>query len=204
MYIETEETPNPQSLKFTADRAVLGLGPNGQPAVGRDYPAPETAAKAPLAEAVFAIDGVKGVFLGPDFVTVTKDDSLDWAHLKPTVLGAIADHLASGAPIVLADDDGGDAERHDKPATSLDEYEGEDREVVEQIIELIDTRVRPAVAADGGDIVFKHYEPRTGVVFLSLHGSCQGCPSSTMTLKAGIENMLKHYVPEVVKVEPVV
>ncbi|RZO68232.1 MAG: NifU family protein, partial [Parvularculaceae bacterium] len=91
-----------------------------------------------------------------------------------------------------------------KPATSLDEYEGEDREVVEQIIDLIDTRVRPAVAADGGDIVFKHYEPRTGVVFLSLHGSCQGCPSSTYTLKAGIENMLKHYVPEVVKVEPII
>ncbi|MEM9898166.1 MAG: NifU family protein [Pseudomonadota bacterium] len=202
MYIETEDTPNPQSLKFVADRAVLGLGPDGRPAVGRDFPAPETAERAPLAAAVFAIKGVKGVFLGPDFVTATKDETLDWATLKPSIIAAIADHLASGAPIVLADDGQGSA--HDQPSTSLDEYEGEDREVVEQIIELIDTRVRPAVAADGGDIVFKHYEPRTGVVFLSLHGSCQGCPSSTMTLKAGIENMLKHYVPEVVKVEPVI
>ncbi len=204
MYIETEETPNPQSLKFTADRAVLGLGPDGRPAVGRDYPNRDSAGRAPLAQAVFEVDGVMGVFLGPDFVTVTKDEALDWAHMKPAVIGAIADHLAAGAPIVLADDGADAEERHDTPATSLEEYEGEDREVVEQIIELIDTRVRPAVAADGGDIVFKHYEPRTGVVFLSLHGSCQGCPSSTMTLKAGIENMLKHYVPEVVKVEPVV
>lgn len=202
MYIETEDTPNPQSLKFVPDRAVLGLGPDRRPAVGRDYPNAETAARAPLAAAVFAVEGVDGVFLGPDFVTVTKTDALDWAALKPAVIGAIADHLAAGAPIVL-DDDATHARAHERPATSLDEYEGEDREVVEQIIELIDTRVRPAVAADGGDIVFKHYEPRTGVVFLSLHGSCAGCPSSTMTLKSGIENMLKHYVPEVVRVEPV-
>ncbi|MBI1391353.1 MAG: NifU family protein [Alphaproteobacteria bacterium] len=202
MYIETEDTPNPQSLKFTPDCAVLGLGPDRRPAVGRDFPTPASAARAPLAEAMFAIDGVEGVFLGPDFVTVTKSESQDWPALKPTIIAAIADHLASGAPVVLPDDGSGPAS-HDRAATPLEDYEGEDREVVEQIIELIDTRVRPAVAADGGDIVFKHYEPRTGVVFLSLHGSCQGCPSSTMTLKAGIENMLKHYVPEVVKVEPI-
>lgn len=202
MYIQTEDTPNPQSLKFVADRAVLGLDENGRPATGIDFPTIESAAASPLAETVFAIDGVTGVFLGPDFVTVTKTEAVEWAHVKPAILGAISDHLAAGLPIIkegAALADGG----HDKPATPLEDYEGEDREVVEQIVDLIDTRVRPAVAADGGDIVFKHYEPRTGVVFLSLHGSCQGCPSSTLTLKSGIENMLKHYVPEVVKVEAV-
>lgn len=193
MFIQTEDTPNPQSMKFLPGRAVLGKG-----AIPRDFPNAETASASPLAEALFAIDGVAGVFLGEDFITVTKFESVDWRHAKPAILGAIADFLTAGAPI-LADD----AAAARKPATSLDDYEEEDREIVEQIIELIDTRVRPAVAADGGDIAFQHYEPRTGVVFLSLHGSCSGCPSSTMTLKAGIENMLKHYVPEVVKVEAV-
>lgn len=194
MYIETEDTPNPQSMKFRPGQAVLGAG-----ALGMDFPTPEAAVRSPLAVALFEIDGVDGVFLGADFVTVTKSAHTEWMHIKPAVLGAIADHLLAGLPI-LSD---GAATAPAGPATSLDEYEGEDREVVEQIIELIDSRVRPAVAADGGDIVFKHYEPRTGVVFLSLHGSCQGCPSSTMTLKAGVENLLKHYVPEVVKVEAV-
>ena len=198
MFIQTEDTPNPHSMKFLPDGPVLGLDARGRPAIGVDFPAPETAAGSPLAAALFDVDGVSGVFLGPDFVTVTKADGVEWMHVKPAVLGVIADYLAAGLP-VISEASGAPA----KPATSLDEYEGEDREVVEQIIELIDTRVRPAVAADGGDIVFKHYEPRTGVVFLSLHGSCAGCPSSTMTLKAGIENMLKHYVPEVVKVEAV-
>jgi Fe-S cluster biogenesis protein NfuA len=191
MFIQTEDTPNPQSMKFIPDRPILGQG-----AVGVDFPNAGTAHSSPLATALFEIDGVAGVFLGPDFVTVTKFESVDWRHVKPAVLGAIADHLTAELPIL-------GSRPVVKPATSLDEYEAEDREIVEQIIELIDTRVRPAVAADGGDIVFKHYEPRTGVVFLSLHGSCSGCPSSTMTLKAGIENMLKHYVPEVVKVEAV-
>ncbi|MFN0024211.1 MAG: NifU family protein [Parvularculaceae bacterium] len=198
MFIQTEDTPNPQSMKFIADCAVLGLDAKGRPAAGMDFPNAGTAKISPLAAMLFEIDGVAGVFLGPDFVTVTKAEGIDWAHIKPAVLGAIADFLTAGIPVI---DAGASPAR--KPATSLDDYEGEDREVVEQIIELIDTRVRPAVAADGGDIVFQHFEPRTGVVFLSLHGSCSGCPSSTMTLKAGIENMLKHYVPEVVKVEAV-
>ena len=202
MYIETHETPNPSSLKFVLDRAILGTDENGRPIPGIDFPNAETADHSPLAQNLFALDGVIGVFLGTDVVTVTKADEIEWPHLKPLVLGTISDYVATGAPAILPADDTHNS--HDKPATSLDEYEGEDREVVEQIIDLIDTRVRPAVAADGGDIVFKHYEPRTGVVFLSLHGSCQGCPSSTYTLKAGIENMLKHYVPEVVKVEPVI
>jgi len=193
MFIETEDTPNPQSMKFLPGRPILGHG-----ALGMDFPNAETATASPLAETLFGVDGVSGVFLGADFVTVTKFESVDWRHVKPAILGAIADFLTAALPVLKAG--AADARR---PATSLDDYEAEDREVVEQIIELIDTRVRPAVAADGGDIVFQHYEPRTGVVFLSLHGSCSGCPSSTMTLKAGIENMLKHYVPEVVKVEAV-
>ncbi len=198
MFIETEDTPNPQSMKFLPGQAVLGLDASGSPQLGLDFPRPESAQTAPLARVLFEIDGVAGVYLGADFVTVTKADSVEWAHVKPAVLGAIADHLIAGLPVV----EEGAASK--KPETSsLDDYEGEDRETVAQIIELIDTRVRPAVAADGGDIVFRHFEPRTGVVFLSMHGACSGCPSSTMTLKAGIENMLRHYVPEVAKVEPV-
>jgi Fe-S cluster biogenesis protein NfuA len=196
MFIETEDTPNPQTLKFTPGRAVLGADEKGQPKLGLDFPNAETAQASPLAATLFEIEGVAGVFLGSDFVTVTKEISVAWAHVKPAILGAIADHLVAGKPVILEG-----APKRPSLATSLDEYEGEDREVVEQIIEIIDTRVRPAVAQDGGDIVFKHYEPKTGVVFLSMHGSCSGCPSSTATLKAGIENMLKHYVPEVVKVE---
>ncbi|HBK92487.1 MAG TPA: NifU family protein [Parvularcula sp.] len=199
MFIETEDTPNPLSMKFIADRAVLGLGADGRPAVGMDFPNAATAAASPLAMTLFDIDGVAGVFLGADFVTVTKAEGTDWAHVKPAILGAIADFLAAGVPVI----DSKAAAPARKPATSLDEYEGDDREIVEQIIELIDTRVRPAVAADGGDIAFQHFEPRTGVVFVSLHGSCSGCPSSTMTLKAGIENMLKHYLPEIARVEAV-
>lgn len=198
MFIQTEDTPNPQSMKFLPGRAVLGADADGRPALGMDFPNAESAAASPLAATLFDVDGVTGVYLGADFITVTKAEATAWQHIKPALLGAIADHLAAGLPAL-----GAGAAPTGKPATSLDDYEGEDREVVEQIIELIDTRVRPAVAQDGGDIVFKHYEPRTGVVFLSLHGSCSGCPSSTMTLKAGIENMLKHYVPEVVKVEAV-
>lgn len=193
MFIETEDTPNPLSMKFLPGRPILGEG-----ALGMDFPNPESAAASPLALALFEIEGVDGVYLGADFVTVTRGQRAHWMQVKPAILGAIADHLIAELPVL-----GEGAARTDGPATSLDEYEGEDREVVEQIIELIDTRVRPAVAADGGDIVFKHYEARTGVVFLSLHGSCQGCPSATMTLKSGVENLLKHYVPEVAKVEAV-
>jgi Fe-S cluster biogenesis protein NfuA len=193
MFIQTEDTPNPQSMKFLPGEPILGEG-----ALGMDFPSRESAGMSPLAQSLFEVEGVAGVYLGSNFVTVTKEPAVEWMHVKPAILGAIADHLLAGIPVILEG-----AKTSATPATSLDEYEGEDREVVEQIIELIDTRVRPAVAQDGGDIVFKHYEPRTGVVFLSLHGSCSGCPSSTMTLKAGIENMLKHYVPEVVKVEAV-
>ena len=198
MFIQTEDTPNPQSLKFLPGQAVLGLDAEGRPQLGVDFPTLESATGSPLAQTLFETDGVMGVYLGADFVTVTKTEAVDWAHIKPAILGAIADHLTAGLPIMS---DGAGAST--APSTNLDDYEGEDREIVEQIIDLIDTRVRPAVAADGGDIVFRHYEPRTGVVFLSMHGACAGCPSSTMTLKSGIENMLKHYVPEVAKVEPV-
>jgi len=192
MFIQTEDTPNPLSMKFLPGREILGAASRG-----RDFPNRETASASPLATALFSIDGVEGVFFGPDFVTVTKAESADWRHVKPMTLGVIADHLIAGLP-VLADDNPGAGRA---PATSLDDYEAEDREVVEEIIRVIEERVRPAVAADGGDITFRHFEPRTGVVFLAMHGACAGCPSSSMTLKAGIENMLKHYVPEVVKVE---
>ena len=195
MFIQTEDTPNPQSMKFLPGRPVLGEGE-----LGIDFPTLETAkAGSPLAALLFETDGVMGVYLGADFITVTKTEAVEWMHIKPAILGAVADFFAAGLPVL---NEG--AAPASQPATSLDDYEGEDRETVEQIIELIETRVRPAVAADGGDIVFKHYEPRTGVVFLSMQGACAGCPSSTMTLKAGIENMLKHYVPEVVKVEAAV
>ncbi|MEZ5892372.1 MAG: NifU family protein [Parvularculaceae bacterium] len=191
MFIQTEDTPNPQSMKFLPGRAVLGAG-----LMGVDFPSAASADASPLALTLFEVAGVEGVYLGADFITVTKADSIDWRHIKPAVLGAIADFLTANLPVMR---DG--AAANDAPATPLEDYEGDDREIVEQIVELIETRVRPAVAADGGDIVFKHWEPRTGVVFLSMRGACAGCPSSTMTLKNGIENMLKHYVPEVVRVE---
>jgi Fe-S cluster biogenesis protein NfuA len=196
MYIETEDTPNPQSLKFVPDRPVLSASPDGKAQPGFDFPNSAAAEASPLAAGLFGVDGVVGVFIGPDFVTVTKEPTVEWMHLKPAVLSLIADHLVAGLPVMS---EGGT--RRADPATPVTDYEAEDREVVEKIIALIDTRVRPAVAADGGDIAFRHYEPKTGIVFLSMHGSCSGCPSSTATLKAGIENMLKHYVPEVVKVE---
>jgi Fe-S cluster biogenesis protein NfuA len=191
MFIQTEDTPNPQSMKFLPGQAVLGHG-----ALGADFPTQESAASSPLAQMLFETDGVMGVYLGGDFITVTKAEAVEWLHIKPAVLGAIADFFTAGLPVMAEG-----AVSTASAATPLEDYEGEDREVVEQIIELIETRVRPAVAADGGDIVFKHFEPRTGVVFLSMQGACAGCPSSTATLKNGIENMLKHYVPEVVRVE---
>ena len=193
MFIQTEDTPNPQSMKFLPGQPVLGEGQ-----LGMDFPTNEAAAVSPLARTLFDTDGVMSVYLGADFITVTKAEAVEWLHIKPAILGAIADFLTAGIPVV---DEG--AVSPAGPATSLDEYEGEDRETVEQIIDLIETRVRPAVAADGGDIIFRHFEPRTGVVFLLMQGACAGCPSSTMTLKSGIENLLKHYVPEVARVEAV-
>lgn len=183
MFIQTEQTPNPATLKFLPGRDVMGTGT-------ADFSTVEAAKRSPLAEHLFGIDGVTGVFLGSDFITVTKADDKDWHLLKPAVLGAIMEHFTSGRPIVS-----GSAE------PSAEESAGEESEVVAQIKDLIETRVRPAVAQDGGDIIFQSFED--GIVFLHLQGSCSGCPSSTATLKAGIENMLKHYIPEVVEVRAV-
>lgn len=193
MYIQTEDTPNPQSMKFLPGREVVGRGE-----LGIDFPTPESAKASPLATALFDVDGVAGVYLGADFLTVTKDPTVEWVHLKPAILGTVADYLAAGIPVI---DPGADVAATGPGAA--DEYEGEDREIVEQIIDLIETRVRPAVAQDGGDIVFHKYLPGDGIVYLTMKGACAGCPSSTMTLKSGIENLLKHYVPEVTSVEAV-
>jgi Fe-S cluster biogenesis protein NfuA len=184
MFIQTEQTPNPASLKFLPGRAVMDAGT-------ANFPSPETAARSPLAQRLFEIDGVTGVFLGTDFVTVTKADPVDWYVLKPSVLGAVMEHFTAGRPVLVAE----------TAVEGSDAAPDEESEIVSQIRELIDTRVRPAVAQDGGDIVFQGYED--GVVFLHMQGSCSGCPSSTMTLKAGIENMLKHYIPEVTEVRAV-
>lgn len=183
MFIQTEQTPNPATLKFLPGRDVMGSGT-------ADFSTVDAAKRSPLAEHLFGIDGVTGVFLGSDFITVTKAGDKDWHLLKPAILGAIMEHFTSGRPIVNVAAEAAGAES-----------EGEDSEVVAQIKDLIETRVRPAVAQDGGDIIFQGFED--GVVFLHLQGSCSGCPSSTATLKAGIENMLKHYVPEVVEVRAV-
>ncbi len=182
MYIQTEQTPNPATLKFLPGRAVLAKGT-------ADFPNPESAGPSPLARRLFAVEGVTGVFLGADFVTVTKAEDRDWLALKPLVLHALMDHFVSGAPVI-------EGELPEAEAAS-----GDDDEIVAQIKELIETRVRPAVAADGGDITFQGFE--NGVVYLNMRGACAGCPSSTMTLKAGIENMLRHYIPEVTEVRPV-
>ena len=185
MFIETEGTPNPATLKFLPGRTVV---PHGGTA---DFAGAEIAGRSRLATRLFVEPGVARVFLGADFVTVTKDDDADWASLKPLVLGALVDHFVSGEPAL-------DGEAVDPAPAAV---RPEDREVVEQIKELLDTRVRPAVAADGGDIVFHGY--RDGIVSLHMQGACSGCPSSRATLKHGIENMLRHYVPEVVSVEQV-
>jgi len=184
MFIETEATPNPSVLKFLPGREV-------SPNAALDYRDADTANTSPLASALFAQNHVTGVFLGSDFIAITKSDAIDWQQIKPALLGAIMDHFQSGAPVVTAE----------QTASTETVYEGETAEIVTQIKELLDTRVRPAVARDGGDIVFDHFEASTGQVFLHMRGACAGCPSSTMTLKHGIENLLKHYVPEVTSVE---
>ena len=184
MFIQTESTPNPATLKFLPGREVMGEG-----AVA-DFPSAEQAGRSPLAKALFAIPEVSRVFFGSDFISVTKRDG-DWKHLKPAILGAVMEHFTHGLPLI----EGGGASRRPKKASAED-----DAEVVEQIKELIETRVRPAVAQDGGDIIFKGFDG-DGIVSLHLQGSCAGCPSSTMTLKNGIENLFKHFLPDVQAVE---
>jgi len=189
MFIQTESTPNPRTLKFLPGRDVLGHG-------SRDYAGAEAAADSPLAQALFAVDGVERVYLGADFLSITKSEAIEWPHLKPHVLAAIMDHYMAGRPVVLA---GGEESGEDDTV-----YEGEAAEIVREIKEIIEARVRPAVARDGGDITFHSWNGDTGIVRLNMRGSCAGCPSSALTLKQGIENMLRHYVPEVNGVEQVV
>jgi Fe-S cluster biogenesis protein NfuA len=184
MFIQTEATPNPATLKFLPGRPVLESGT-------LDLRSPEDAAKSPLAERLFGIKGVDGVFFGSDFITVSKADG-EWPQLKPAILGAIMEHFMSGAPLL---NEGADSAADDEF------FEEADAEVVTTIKDLIETRVRPAVANDGGDITFKGF--KEGIVYLHMKGACSGCPSSTATLRHGIQNLLKHYVPEVVEVRPV-
>lgn len=184
MFIQTEATPNPSTLKFLPGKRVLSEGT-------ADFRAKGDATASPLAARLFEIDGVKGVFLGSDFISVTKGE-LEWQHLKPMVLGAIMEHYISGSPVAAEDGANDDAEGNYDPA---------DEETVQTIKELIETRVRPAVAQDGGDITFSGF--REGVVYLHMRGACAGCPSSTATLRNGIENLLKHFCPDVQSVQAV-
>ncbi|MCB1969545.1 MAG: NifU family protein [Geminicoccaceae bacterium] len=183
MFIQTEQTPNPATLKFLPGKDVMGEGVV-------DFADESSAAGSPLARRLFAVDGVSGVHLGHDFISVTKSEMEDWYLLKPAILGAIMDHYMSGDPVI---EDGANLPED----VQIDEND----ETVKQIKELIDTRVRPAVAQDGGDIVFHGFD--RGVVYLHMRGACAGCPSSTITLKNGIENLLRYYVPEVVEVRSI-
>ena len=190
MFIQTEATPNPATLKFLPGRTVLEEG-------SADFREPSQATESPLAQRLFEIPGVSGVFFGHDFVTITREerdsDGFDWQHLKPAILGAIMEHFSSGAPVMTAGEHGGDQE---------EEFFSEgDSQIVDTIKELLDTRVRPAVAQDGGDITFRGYQD--GTVYLHMRGACSGCPSSTATLKYGIQNLLRHFIPEVREVEAV-
>ena len=184
MFIQTESTPNPATLKFLPGQTVLDLGT-------ADFPSAEAAVKSPLAKRIFAVGDVAGVFFGNDFVTVTKAEGAEWDHIKPAILGAIMEHYQSGAAVIEGE----------QAASGHAEHTGEDGDIVAQIKELLDTRVRPAVAQDGGDITFHGFD--RGVVYLHMQGACAGCPSSTLTLKMGIENLLRHYIPEVLEVRPV-
>jgi Fe-S cluster biogenesis protein NfuA len=186
MFIQTETTPNPEVLKFLPGREVLGEG-------AREFKTMEEGDASPLAEALFRLGDVNRVFFGPDFLTVTKAEGAEWPHLKAPILAAIMDHFTSGRPLLLDATESG----HDNDGV----YDEETSQIVAEIKDLLDTRIRPAVAQDGGDIVFSKFEPATGVVWLHMRGACSGCPSSSATLKAGVENMLKHYVPEVTRVE---
>lgn len=182
MFIQTETTPNPATLKFLPGCTVMEEGT-------ANFTEAETAGRSPLATALFAVDGVTGVFFGHDFITVTKGEDRDWDTLKPRVLGGIMEHFTQGRPVIA------------EAAAESEEDAGDDTEIVTQIKELLETRVRPAVAQDGGDIIYHGFEE--GIVYLQMQGACQGCPSSTATLKHGIENMLRYYVPEVKEVQAV-
>ncbi len=190
MFIQTEATPNPATLKFLPGQTVVPEG-------SYDFRSPEDAANSPLALRLFDVKDVEGVFLGYDFVTITKkdgEDAMEWQHLKPAILGSIMEHFMSGDPVLTGEHN---------PVGDLGEefYEPEDKKTVELIKELLETRVRPAVAQDGGDIAFKGF--REGVVYLHMRGACAGCPSSTATLKHGIQNLLRHFIPDVEEVEAI-
>ena len=187
MFIQTESTPNPETLTFLPGEPVSPTGP-------REFRIGQDCSDAPLAGALFAIDGISRVFFGADFLTVTKSGpEHDWKHLKAPILAAIMDHLSAAQPLYLTNPVA-------EPERS-DAYDPETAQIVEEIKSLLDTRIRPAVAQDGGDIVFDRFDPVAGVVYLHMRGACAGCPSSSATLKSGVENMLRHYVPEVNRVE---
>jgi Fe-S cluster biogenesis protein NfuA len=185
MFIQTEATPNPATLKFLPGRTVLETGT-------LDLRGRDQAAQSPLAERLFAVNGVSGVFFGSDFIAVTKDDAGEWQQLKPMILGAIMEHFMSGASLLNA--------TSAEPIDAEEFFDAADAETVATIKELIETRVRPAVANDGGDITFKGF--KDGVVFLNMKGACAGCPSSTATLRHGIQNLLRHFIPDVTEVRP--
>jgi Fe-S cluster biogenesis protein NfuA len=189
MFIQTEATPNPATLKFIPGRVVLDGGT-------MEFASRESASRSPLAARLFGVTGVTGVFYGSDFVTVTKDGD-DWQHLKPAILGAIMEHYMSGEPLLSDGSASSDAELDEESEF----FSEQDAETVEMIKDLIETRVRPAVANDGGDITFRGF--KDGIVYLNMKGSCAGCPSSTATLQHGIQNLLRHFVPDVVEVRPV-
>ena len=191
MFIETETTPNPATLKFLPGQAVMSSGT-------RDFATPEEAEVSPLAQALFDTGDVTGVFFGSDFVSVTAGPGADWSALKPQVVAVLLDHFVSQAPLFVGGAASGIAVPSEEDAIDDDPA---DAEIVEQIKELIETRVRPAVANDGGDILYRGF--RDGVVYLTMHGACSGCPSSTATLKSGIENLLRHFVPGVEAVQQV-
>jgi Fe-S cluster biogenesis protein NfuA len=184
MFIQTEATPNPATLKFLPGRSVMQDGTLDMRSVA-------DAARSPLAQALFSIEGVSGVFFAPEFISVTKADG-EWQHLKPAILGVIMEHYTSGAPLLADGGDEGEAEEFFDPAHA---------ETVATIKELLEARIRPAVAGDGGDITFRGF--RDGTVYLAMKGACAGCPSSTATLKNGIQNMFRHYLPEVQAVEQI-
>ncbi len=184
MFIQTEETPNPATMKFLPGREVMTSG-------AMEFATLEQAAKSPLATELFGIDGVCGVFLTREFITVTKNEDKDWPVLKPAILSTIMDHFVQNRPMLTAD-------AETAHAAAKDDAAGDEGEIIKQIREILDIKVRPAVAQDGGDITFQKFED--GIVYLNLKGSCAGCPSSSATLKAGVENMLKHYIPEVKEV----